>query len=617
MHKFFLLVYLLLGSLSCRSESFLAVYVTNIAALQPGSLQVIISRDERTANELPVLNRQDNAADAQHFLLRLPGELTGELNIGVAAFTELDGQGCILATADKRVVLAETAGATEVTLVALSPPACGVRDPLLISAKPGLSSLEGGQELELTGWGFRPGITTVTIGSTPATINVVSSTRIKLITPPRAGFGPVTVTARNHESQHSRTDLLRYFARTPSFNLDIVFRKEGSDEALSDLVVIPRSSGATFSDAVAWTNDIEGRVYLRKYTRTPTSGFVGVLEKYPSAAFPNDPSLVPVSLSSADLDNDGDYDLVVVNKGTNSYSIFHNDGSSFTRMAALPLESDSHPGLPVTPMQVETNDINGDGLQDFLVSLDLTAVSGRDYVTYYLNDGKGGFFMRDTKSAKSKTAFFKMARLRNITQKLSDMLIFNITEIDNMRILFNYKENGTFDTSLVANSPAFHNICINPSALEVVDVDRDGLDEIIVAQPSEHKLFVYRRTESAVVPVLDIALLLDASPTDIAAADLNGDGYSDLIVTTNDEAKPAESGRVHVFTNRQGAGYSNDAPWHFSFPAECPGKKHVVALNLDGDSAGALDILLAAKQPARPDVGCMRGFLNTSPPTVN
>jgi hypothetical protein len=89
----------------------------------------------------------------------------------------------------------------------------------------------------------------------------------------------------------------------------------------------------------------------------------------------------PVAMTLADLNDDGNPDLVVVNDFGDSLSLLFGNGDlSFDDAVALPLNEFSH------PEQAVVADLNGDDIPDIATSASLT-----DKVTVFVGQGNGNF----------------------------------------------------------------------------------------------------------------------------------------------------------------------------------------------------------------------------------
>ena len=91
----------------------------------------------------------------------------------------------------------------------------------------------------------------------------------------------------------------------------------------------------------------------------------------------------PISISSGDLDNDGDLDLVTTNFFSNSISVFLNNGKgNFALAPGSPFAA----GVGFNPRSAALGDVNGDGYLDIA-----TANSSSNSATVLLNNGFASF----------------------------------------------------------------------------------------------------------------------------------------------------------------------------------------------------------------------------------
>lgn len=177
----------------------------------------------------------------------------------------------------------------------------------------------------------------------------------------------------------------------------------------------------------------------------------------------------PVAMVTADIDNDGDADLLTVNRVTNSVTVAKNGGSpgyAFTVSSTLAL------GAGSLPQNLDMGDLDGDGDIDLVVTR-LAA----NRISVYLNNGTGTF-----------TAGTALVIVRPYGVRLADL--------------------------------------DNDGDLDLAATQRAYLGSPAVAD----KVFLRLNSGSATFTTLP-DLTVGSEPYDVQAADLDGDLDNDLLVT--------------------------------------------------------------------------------------
>jgi hypothetical protein len=234
----------------------------------------------------------------------------------------------------------------------------------------------------------------------------------------------------------------------------------------------------------------------------PTSGSAAEFLRAPA----HQTGLAPYEAALADMDGDGDRDVVTVDlqdqeAGTVSVSL--NDGAGGFAPPAL---------YPVGPGSawLDVGDLNQDGRPDVVVSN--SQAQDSKVVTVYMNDGSGGLV-----------------------------------------------------------SPHFLNAgaAAQPEGITIGDWNGDGQADVAVALMMMGQVKVFWGNGTGNFPS-SIAVNTGTTPRDLAAADFNGDGHLDFVVTDVDGA------RVFYGT---GAGFQA-GPYASNFPTGCD---HVAVGDYNGD----------------------------------
>lgn len=215
----------------------------------------------------------------------------------------------------------------------------------------------------------------------------------------------------------------------------------------------------------------------------------------------------PSSVASADLDGDGDLDVVATNATGSNISVLINNGGTFA--AAVPFAT------PANPIGVVAEDFDGNGAPDIAVLF-----GQGNQLGVYLNDGIGNFSSNGVVTAGF--APFRMAAVD--ADGDGDMDLFVANNLVNAISLLVNDGAGNFSYGGAQTGVP------GPTAFAFGDLDDDGDEDMAVACAGADVILIVRNDTTAFTPLNFVSV--GAVPLDIAIFDANHDLRAD-IVTAN------------------------------------------------------------------------------------
>lgn len=300
------------------------------------------------------------------------------------------------------------------------------------------------------------------------------------------------------------------------------------------------------------------------------------------------------SLSTGDIDRDGDMDVLITGSTTNGGGapisrLYTNDGSgAFTEVTSTSLPD-------VEFSDTEFFDADADGDLDLLIAGQNAA--GDPLTALYLNDGSGAFTEDATASATFTDVRFATVGLADILNDdgVPEILIAGEEDVSGTITAKTelYENDGTGAFFISSSSGDF--IDVDTGDVAFSDTDLDGDLDILINGNSNGSIVtnLYRNDDGAdtftVYPFVDDDID-DAEDGTLRFADVDNDGDEDLFLTGENQDTGGQS--AILFDNTISGGFSRITTTNF-FPVQFS-----TSLFGDLDRDGDLDLVLSGRSNA-------------------
>ena len=264
------------------------------------------------------------------------------------------------------------------------------------------------------------------------------------------------------------------------------------------------------------------------------------------------------SVTAADLDGDGDMDVLSASYQDDTIAWYENDGSENFTPHVIATDADG-------AYSVTTGDVDGDGDLDVL-----SASALDDEIVWYENDGSENF----TANIITSSANAARSVTTGDIDGDGDLDVISASSSDDTIAWYENDGSGAFTTRVIATDAD------EAYSVSTGDVDGDGDLDVLSASSADNKIAWYENNGSGVFTTRVIATDADGAYS-VSTADVDDDGDLDVLSASSNDDKIAwyENDGSENFTTRV---IATDADSAYS----------VTTGDVDGD--GDMDVLSAS-----------------------
>ncbi|EDP71716.1 hypothetical protein FBALC1_04492 [Flavobacteriales bacterium ALC-1] len=280
-----------------------------------------------------------------------------------------------------------------------------------------------------------------------------------------------------------------------------------------------------------------------------------------------------ISVTIADLDDDGDLDILSASSLDDRIAWYANDGTGkFGVQQTITTSADyAH--------RVTTADLDGDGDIDVI-----SASSVDDRIAWYENDGLGNFGPQQTITTAANLAYNVIAS--DLDQD-GDMDVISASAFDGLIAWYENDGLGNFGAlqTITTAAPGARSVYI-------ADLDNDGDIDVLSASSDDDRVAWYENDGSGNFGAQQTITTLADRAFSVKAADLDGDGDMDVIAACS-STSTARDWRITWYENLGSGTFGPQQTISINvFQA-----RSVYTADLDGD--GDLDVLSASSRDDR------------------
>jgi hypothetical protein len=279
----------------------------------------------------------------------------------------------------------------------------------------------------------------------------------------------------------------------------------------------------------------------------------------------------PGTIIAQDLNGDGNADFAIDALSIGQIQVYYGTG---TGSFSAPTEISVGLNSASTPYIIAVGDLNGDGKPDLV-----TTNFGDGTVSVALATANG--FQSATTFASGDSPWTVVIADVDYDGNL-DLVTTNFGSNNNEYSVSAFMGLGDGTFALPADHLVAAGGGVQPTRLKVGDLNKDGIPDVVVANSGNNTLTVLLGTSSAILGAPQTLSLpaTSTAPLAVAIADFNGDGNLDVASANHG------SGDVTVFLGNGSGGFSTGT----SYPAG-PNPTGIVARDINGD--GWSDIVVS------------------------
>ena len=223
----------------------------------------------------------------------------------------------------------------------------------------------------------------------------------------------------------------------------------------------------------------------------------------------------PQAVAAIDFNNDSLIDVIIINRGSNSISIYYNTGNG---TLSAPQSYSTGSG----PRTLTVKDVNNDSRPDIIVA----SLTSND-LSIHINAGNGSLLSRVIHPLSTGATGSSLVAGDLNGDNIPDLVLANF-ELQNVGVFIN-AGNGTF------LSEVNYSVDIRPLSAAVGDINGDHMMDIVVANQYSHTVSILLNAGNGTfLPKLTLTMVSGAGPSTVLVHDMNQDGYNDIIVVTSD-----------------------------------------------------------------------------------